>query len=114
VTLLEPRSPLLLPRPIFGQHRKIQAVRGGQHGGQVQGHGVIHGAVQLGEMLSQNAGEDDWGDQLLPLLVPQPAQQLAHGSGFHAGEGVDGCDIIDSDVELDKVKDGRIVRLQYI
>ena len=47
------------------------------------------------------------------LLIPQHTQQLAHGGGLHAGEGVGGGDIIDSDVELDKVEDGRIIRLQH-
>ena len=81
--------------------------------GQVQGRGVVHGAVQLGEMLSQDAGEDNWGDQFLPLLDPQSAQQLAHVGGLHTGERVGDGDLIDSDVELDKVEDGRIVRLQH-
>ena len=49
---------------------------------------------------------------ILPLLVPQATQQLVHGGGLNAGEGVGGGDIIGSDVELDKVEDGRI-RLQH-
>ena len=33
-------------------------------------------------MLGQDAGEDDWSNQLLLLLVRQPTQQLAHGGGL--------------------------------
>ena len=51
-------------------------------------------------MLGQDAGEDDWSNQLLLLLVRQPTQQLAHGGSFRAGEGVGGGDIIDGDVAL--------------
>ena len=49
---------------------------------------------------------------IVPLLITQATQQLAHGGGLYAGEGVGGGDIIGSDVELDKVEDGRI-RLQH-
>ena len=67
--------------------------------------GVVHGAVQVGDVESC-CWRDDCSDQLLPLLVLQPAQQLAHGSGLHAGEGVGGGDISDSDVDV-------VFRLQH-
>jgi len=78
----------------------------------VDGGVVGDRAVQLRKMLSQDAGEHIWSDQVFPLLISQATQQLAEGSGLCAGEGVGGGDKVHSNEQLGKVQDSGVRRLQ--
>ena len=73
-----------------------------QERGEVGGGALGHGALQPGEVGGDEGREGGGAEELLPLSLGEPAQQLAQGRRLSGAQGLEGGLLVGLDVVLDQ------------